>query len=132
MSLNKEKEKVLEAWRHGSKALQDQNWKNYLDYWAHTDYVELIHPKEKEWLRGWKSIGSGYRQFIRQEPVIELEYSNVSIHVSQHADMAWLSCKASMKLTLDNSYEIESWQTNIFEKIDGKWKLVHGHASNFY
>lgn len=130
--MEEEKEKVLEAWKRGNKALQENDWERYQSYWGHTDYIELIHPKEKEWLRGWQEIGPGYKQLISQEPAIEATFTDISVHVSPHADMAWLSCKVVIKINHEEEIELSSWQTNIFEKIEDEWKLVCAHASNFY
>jgi len=32
----------------------------------------------------------------------------------------------------EDTLEFESWQTNVFEKLEGEWKLVPGHVCNLH
>lgn len=132
INMEKTKKDVLDAWEIGNEALENADWEAYSNYWAHRDYIQIIHPKEKEWLRGWESVGPGYKDFIEQGVQIQTKASDVNIRVSDDSTMAWLTCKMQIRMESDDTLEFESWQTNIFENIDGEWKLVHGHASNLY
>lgn len=132
MNSEAEKAAVLEIWKEGNRALVENDWESYKQYWAHTNYIELIHSTEKEWIRGWEEIGSGYEAFFNDEPTIETEFSDISVHLSPQSDMAWLACKVSIRIEQEEVMEFTSWQTNIFEMIDGEWKLVHAHTSNIY
>ncbi|MEX0720578.1 MAG: nuclear transport factor 2 family protein [Balneolaceae bacterium] len=127
-----EKEQIIQAWEQGGNALENNDWETYSEYWAHTDYIQIIHPKEKEWLQGWDIIGQSYKDFLEQGLNIQAESSDVNIQISSGAKMAWLTCKTKIKMIAEDTLEFESWQTNIFEKIEGEWRLVHGHASNLY
>lgn len=126
--MDNEKEAVMKAWRKGADALEEGDWETYRDYWAHTDYIQAIHPKERQWLTGWEKVGPGYKKLIEEGDEWSSEAVLVSLRVSEGGTMAWLTSK--MTITVDEDMEFESWQTSIFEKLDGEWKLVLGHASN--
>lgn len=132
VTMEEEKEEILKVWQQGNEALENNDWDSYSKYWAHSDYIQIIHPKEKEWLQGWDTIGPSYKEFIEQGTDIQTESWDVEIQVSEGAKMAWLTCKTKIEMVTEDTLEFESWQTNIFEKIEGEWKLVHGHASNLY
>lgn len=127
--MEEEKTKILDIWQEANQALQNKNWNKYSRMWAHTDYIQILHPEEKSWLKGWKRIKPAYRGLIEEGPAVESEYYDVSIRISKDSTMAWLTCKNKIRLMNGDDIEFESWQTCVFEKIAGEWKMVHGHAS---
>jgi ketosteroid isomerase-like protein len=50
------------------------------------------------------------------------------IHVSPSGEMAWATAQIVIR-THNSKLERTTWQTLVFEKISGVWRLVHGHAS---
>ena len=130
--MEQEKGVILKVWQQGIEALENNNWDSYSEYWAHSDYIQIIHPKEKEWLQGQDTIGPSYKEFIEQNTEIETESWDINIRVSEDAKMAWLTCKTKIKMVTEDTLEFESWRTNVFEKLEGEWKRVYGHASNLY
>jgi len=128
--MEEEKSKILNKWREANSALQNKNWDIYSSIWAHTDYIQILHPDEGEWLKGWKLIGPAYRELIEDGPEIQSDFYDVNVRISKDNTMAWLTCKNNIRLINGDEIEFESWQTCVFEKIAGEWKMVHGHASN--
>ena len=50
--------------KEAAAALRTGDWSRYQAVWAHEPWIELIHPAEGEWLRGWEAIGNGYRELL--------------------------------------------------------------------
>lgn len=50
------------------------------------------------------------------------------IHVSLSGEMAWATVESVIR-TSDPKLERTMWQTLVFEKLSGVWRLVHAHAS---
>lgn len=48
VTMGAEKEEILKVWRQGNEALKNNDWDSYSNYWAHSDYIQIIHPQEKE------------------------------------------------------------------------------------
>lgn len=67
---------------------------------------------------------------IEQGTGLSTESSDVTVRISQDGQMAWLTCKTTIKMSNHEETEFESWQTNVFEKLGGVWNLVLGNASN--
>jgi ketosteroid isomerase-like protein len=50
------------------------------------------------------------------------------IHLAPAKDLAWANAEVVIRVA-DPPMERTLWQTLVFEKIQGRWRLVHGHAS---
>lgn len=68
-----EKEEILKVCQQGNEALETNDRDSYFEYWVHSDYIQIIHPKEKEWLQGWDTISPSYKEFIEQGTEIQTE-----------------------------------------------------------
>ncbi|MDX1671428.1 MAG: nuclear transport factor 2 family protein [Balneolaceae bacterium] len=129
-----DKQGLIKVWNQAVRALEKGDWESYQRFWAHTDYIQLIHSSEREWLRGWKTIGTEYRKWLRGKPALRVQVKEIDATISQSKNTAWLTCKMHIATEGENGEEVEfeSWQTHIFEKRAGEWKLVHAHSSNLY
>lgn len=53
-----------------------------------------------------------------------------NVHVSQAGDMAWGTDETRITITRgQRSSVVTQWSTYVFERREGKWRLVHAHAS---
>ena len=60
-------------------ALRTGDWSRYQAVWAHEPWIELIHPAEGEWLRGWEAVGKGYRELLEAGARPDLQ--RLALHV---------------------------------------------------
>ena len=61
----------------------------------------------------------------------ELNYSNIETHVE--GDFAWAIADTEIKAVVkrnDRVIDNKGYQTYIFRKIDGLWKIIHTHSSS--
>ncbi len=130
MDPEQERAAVRAAWNRGNRALEAGDWEAYSDFWAHADYAQVIHPHRREWLHGWHELGPAYRDLLAEGPAIRTRTREMDIRVSPSGEMAWATVEADLSFgSQGEAGEITVWQTVVFEKIAGAWKLVHGHVS---
>ncbi len=61
----------------------------------------------------------------------ELNYSNIETHVE--GDFAWAIADTQIKAEVKRNNRVidnKGYQTYIFRKIDGMWKIIHTHSSS--
>jgi uncharacterized protein (TIGR02246 family) len=119
---------IRALWDRASRALCTGDWESYEALWAPTEYIELIHPHEGDWRVGWDAIGPAYRSLLTSGFRCESETRLMRIRVAPAGDMAWATATVVIRAT-DPPMEHTLWQTLVFEKMQGRWRLVHGHAS---
>jgi len=130
MDYEEERAAIRAAWTRGQRALEARDWKTYSDLWADVEYAQLLHPDKPEWLSGWEEFAPSYRRLLSEGPSIATRTRDMRINVAPSGDMAWATLKADLSFT-DGSGDVKRtfWETVVFEKLDGQWKLVHGHVS---
>lgn len=128
MQASTDPEEIRALWDRATAGLCAGDWESYQELWARTDYIEVIHPDESDWRVGWERIGSAYRELLASGFRCEGETRSMRIHVSPSAEMAWATAEVVIRPP-DSKLERTMWQTLVFEKISGVWRLVHGHAS---
>lgn len=130
MDVEQEREAIRTLWRQGNTALEADDWDAYGDLWAHTEYAQVIHSDEPEWLTGWDELAPNYRQLLAEGPAVRARTRDMRIRVAPRGEMAWAILKADLSLgESPGGDEVTVWETVVFEKLDGEWKLVHGHVS---
>jgi ketosteroid isomerase-like protein len=96
--------------------------------WAHTDYVTYVGPRAKTILVGWDTQKKYWEETNKLFTVRKATLSDQHIHVN--GNMAWEmgqeGGEAKMKTgtNADPNYIV----TNVYEKIDGNWKIVSHHV----
>lgn len=115
-------------WDRASRALCTGDWEGCQELWARTEYIEVIHPQEADWRTGWDAIEPAYRSLLASGFRCESETRSMRIHLSRAKKMAWATAEVVIRAA-DPPTERTLWQTLVFEKIRGRWRLVHAHAS---
>jgi len=95
--------------------------------WIKEDYVKCIHP-------GWE-VRSGWAE-VRDSWVLifnhtyQIKFSVNLIDITIKSDWAWVVC-LEMISTQDQGRWVEGrvLSTNLFERRDGQWLLIHHHGS---
>lgn len=118
---------IRAVWDHASHAVCTGNWPEYEDVWAHGPEIELMHPGEREWLVGWDAIGPKYRALLTSGFRCEAITREMRIRVAPSREMAWATVEVELRMSGQSA--VTSWQTAVFERREGRWRLVHGHAS---
>lgn len=119
---------IRDLWERASRALCTGDWEGYQELWAPTNYIEVIHPQEADWRVGWDTIELAYRSLLASDFRCESETRSMRIHLAPDKDMAWATAEVVIRAA-DPPLERTLWQTLVFEKVQGQWRLVHGHVS---
>lgn len=125
---NDDQAEIRALWDRASRALCTGDWESYKELWSQAEYIEIIHPQEGDWRIGWDAIGPAYRSLLTSGYRCESDTRLMRIHVGPAGDMAWATAMVVIRAT-DRAMEHTLWQTLVFEKMQGRWRLVHGHAS---
>jgi ketosteroid isomerase-like protein len=121
-----ERHQVLAANQEFYRAFEALDPARMRAVWLEETYVSCTHPG---WGRilgfgavmtSWDDIFSSFGMSIR--------VSDEITHI--HGDLAWVTCSEELETRLPDGVSrgrVEA--TNIFERHDGKWLLVHHHGS---
>lgn len=130
VDVEQERAAIRDVWNRANRALETGDWESYSTVWAHTNYIQVIHPDGPEWLSGWDEVGPKCRNSLTEGPSPAIRTRDMQIRVAPSGDMA----SATMKWDLSfgeggDTTRITYWGTGVFEKIDGEWKIVHALAT---
>lgn len=124
-----DKSEVLAANTQVEQAFSKLDVKAIEATWAQDRSVSVIHPASKAPILSWEAVQKSYAD----HPV---RYKNFSVvmenpQVTVNGNTAWVvgTEKVSAHRTNGDPLDISALATNIFEKRNGKWLLVHHHAS---
>jgi ketosteroid isomerase-like protein len=115
----------------GADALKRRDWAAYTQFWANRPDIEVMHPASREWLIGWDTIATKYRGVI-SDTSAQYSFTTLrrNVHISPAGDMAWGTDETRISVTRGSrTTAVLQWSTYVFERQDGKWRLVHAHAS---
>jgi len=96
--------------------------------WAQEDYVTCIHPG---WdvRAGWPEVRDSWVRIFNNTFSMEFRLSDIMIQVA--GDIAWVLCRENIKNKQDGeTQEVQVLATNIYERVEGRWLMVHHHGSH--
>jgi len=95
--------------------------------WLHSARVHCTHPG---WARlaGWPAVLDSWQRIF--ENTIGIRFEITGIEISVLGDLAWVVCTENITSeTVDGPALARVEATNVFERHDGRWALVHHHGS---
>jgi ketosteroid isomerase-like protein len=97
--------------------------------WDHSDGASVIHPSSKNPVIGWQAVQKTYADHPARYQ--DFKVTMESPHVTISGNTAWVIGTERVLAHRKNGdlLDIAALTTNIFQKRDGKWLLVHHHAS---
>jgi ketosteroid isomerase-like protein len=96
--------------------------------WLHEDWVRCVHPGW-EMIVGWRRVRDSWRTIFEGGQNMKIFPSDVWVRT--FGDLAWVTCTENITL-FEEEGNFESAQaaaTNIFIRRQGRWLMVHHHAS---
>ena len=99
--------------------------------WAHDDQVRCIHPGWDAMV-GWPQVSRSWMAIFANSAYIQFFLTDVCANVE--GDTAWLTCAENIlaggaDATADVVRDAKVLATNVFRRVDGRWKLVLHHGS---
>jgi len=125
--MTSEEHNVLEANQRFYHALQELDLAEMEAIWLPESWVQCVHPG---WnlLEGWEAIRESWKQIFENTHFLRLTVGVQQIRVEN--SMAWVCCTEKITSVIGKRFEAAYAQaTNLFERRDGAWRLVHHHGS---
>lgn len=127
--MENEEREIRDLWTRASENLCSGDWSGYAECWSHSQKIQLIHSDQGEWLEGWKEIGAKYEEMLNSGMSCNILRNVLKLNISSSAEMAYGTVDILIHFNGTAKTKMHLWETIVFEKIDGKWKIVHGMAS---
>ena len=95
--------------------------------WAHSANVQCTHPGWPR-LAGYSAIMTSWERIF--ENTFAMSFELTGVEVSVMGDLAWVVCTENLtSRTYDGVSRSRIEATNVFERHEGRWLLVHHHGS---
>ncbi len=123
-------QKVLEINERFYRAFESLDLSRMEEVWARGPSVTCIHPG---WslLRGWDAVRASWEVIFKNTEAIWFTLSDVRVELK--GLLAWVILMENILTETEGSLSaISVLATNIFEKIDGRWFMIHHHASHIF
>lgn len=129
-TLQDDLQKVLEINERFYRAFESLDMHRMEEVWAKGNHVTCIHPG---WnlLRGWDSVKASWEAIFKNTEAIWFTLSDVKVELK--GSLAWAVLMENILSETEGSLSATSvLATNIFEKVDGRWLIIHHHASHIF
>jgi ketosteroid isomerase-like protein len=123
-------EAVLAANERFYRAFDSLDVKEMERVWSTEGDVQCIHPG---WgpLSGWADVRDSWVRIFNNTSA--MHFTPHILHVSVKGDLAWVVCvEAIQSRHGDREQENQVLATNLFEQRDGRWLMIHHHASPIF
>jgi ketosteroid isomerase-like protein len=95
--------------------------------WAKQEYVTCIHPGWTLRL-GWPAVRDSWVLIFNNTFSMEFDLTEIQIQVA--GDLAWVICTENITSRQgDVTQESRVLATNLYERMDGRWLMIHHHGS---
>ena len=109
------------------RAIDSGSIERMAELWAHEDFVQCVHPG---WdvVSGWAKVRQSWEQIFAGGQKMLISATNVMVNYA--GELTWVTCTESITIFEDTNFDtVQAIATNLFVQRDGKWLLVHHHAS---
>jgi len=123
-------EAVLEANAAFYRAFESLDVKRMEEVWLRAPYIKCVHPG---WglLVGWGPVMESWERIFTA--TLGMRFALTGVDVQVHGDLAWVVLTENIESRhSDGKLEGQVQATNLFERRDGRWFLVHHHGSLVY
>jgi ketosteroid isomerase-like protein len=98
--------------------------------WRHAAHVRCVHPG---WplLSGWEAVRASWATIFSNTAEIRFTISEAVVTV--HGDLGWVTCTENILGQVGDRVSVTSvLATNLFERGDDGWRMIHHHASHVF
>lgn len=119
---------VREANERFYKAFERLSLADMEAVWATTPWVVCIHPGWRL-LRGWQAVRESWVVIFKNSGEVRFTLTDLRIEVA--GPFAWVVLTENLLSQQQGNVAVTSvLATNLFQKLDGKWRMVLHHASH--
>ncbi len=122
-----EKEAVRKANAAFYRAFESLDIQEMEKVWLKSSHIKCIHPG---WplLGGWGPVMASWERIF--ENTFKMAFTLTDVQIEVVGSLAWVVLKENLEAhTYDGPSRSTILATNIYEKRDGQWFLIHHHAS---
>jgi hypothetical protein len=132
-ALEREKAAIIDVIERQSAAFWAKDFDRWADTWVHAPYVRRVGwsaPGGVVSVEGWNAIGARMKKSMSDDPTPNLTPAKLvreHLNFRIHGDIAWVTFEQRGVATGDTRFDMPglSYETRIFEKHDGKWKVAY-------
>lgn len=97
------------------------------ELWHHGQVTECVHPGWDR-LRGWPAIQQSWARIFSHQGPMHVHMGDPMVH--WRGDIGWVTCYENVVIRSGNYLQVSQMlATNVFERIEGRWKMVIHHVS---
>jgi ketosteroid isomerase-like protein len=109
------------------RAIESNDIERMDEVWAHEAWVKCVHPGW-EMISGWKRVRESWARIFEDGQSMRISSSSVLVY--SEGDFAWVTCLENITVFEETSFDsVQAAATNLFVRRDGRWLMVHHHAS---
>lgn len=130
---------VLQANSAFYRAFSDKDLIAMQNTWLHNDCVEFIQPDDGSPIRGYTKVQEWFKELFDLEDNLAVRLNTIQpahVRMNVKGTTAWVSCdeeiyapKFVQGLGPTRKLVGKLTATNLFRKVDGRWLMVHHHAT---
>ena len=95
--------------------------------WVRSARAQCTHPGWRR-LVGFSAVMDSWRRIF--ENTFGMKFDVTSVEIAVAGDVAWVVCTENItSQTYDGVSQSQVEATNVFERHEGRWLLVHHHGS---
>src|SRR5262249_1942229 len=122
-----DREAVLAANAAFYRAFESLNLARMEDVWLRAAHVKCVHPG---WalLGGWGAVMESWQGIFAN--TVAMRFTLTAVRVDVNGDLAWVVLTENLESQHregTNAAQVQA--TNIFQRHEGRWFLVHHHGS---
>jgi ketosteroid isomerase-like protein len=96
--------------------------------WAHGDHVACVHPGWSR-LHGWEEVRRSWAAIFQS--TTEMRFTITDARAEVRGPLGWVHCTENILSETRGGLSVTAiLATNVFERRDARWRLVHHHASH--
>ena len=98
--------------------------------WKHDESIICVHPGW-DLLVGWLAIRESWVTIFQNTEMISFNITNTRVRIFDNGDIGVVVCQENIKSSVNRQQaEIGVIGTNIFERYENRWLLIHHQGSS--
>ena len=120
---------ILSADRAFSAAFSTLKIQSMDSLWAHDNGVTIIHPSSKTVLVGWEAVRKSWLEVFARNAELSVTMDNPVASATDKVGWVVGVEKVHARRLSGEVVDASVLTTNVYEKRDGRWLIVHHHGS---
>lgn len=117
---------VRAAWQEVSEAFMAADWDRYAALWVQSDDLQVVHPGQRDWLKGWEAFAGRYQDLVSEGAEWSFSTTQLEVRVDPSGDTAWVIGELQIGFAGRTQ---PAWQMAVFRRHNGQWKIAAAFSS---